>query len=127
MSSFRLAYARPYGKGAWGGVKLDGGLHMMPLPIDRMMQAARCALGGLTLAMLAPAALGLVTLVFGLGQALGPYLAGFIADTTASFSPAFLLSGATALLVGGGGSLALRRSRRSLHASPQRAANAGDR
>ncbi|MBJ7376660.1 MAG: hypothetical protein JHC60_07470 [Sphingobium sp.] len=31
---------------------------MKPLPIDRMMRAARCALGGLTLAMLAPAAVG---------------------------------------------------------------------
>lgn len=31
---------------------------MKPLPIDRMMRAARCALGGLMLAVLAPASLG---------------------------------------------------------------------
>jgi MFS family permease len=54
---------------------------------------------------LAPAALGLITLVFGLGQALGPWLAGAIADATHSFGPAFQLAGAVALLVGGGGSL----------------------
>jgi MFS family permease len=54
---------------------------------------------------LAPAALGLITLVFGLGQALGPWLAGAIADAAHSFGPAFQLAGAVALLVGGGGAL----------------------
>jgi MFS family permease len=67
------------------------------------LMAALC--GDLFGPRLAPAALGLVTLVFGLGQALGPYLAGAIADATHSFAPAFLLAGAAALLVGGGGSL----------------------
>jgi MFS family permease len=65
--------------------------------------------GDLFGARLAPAALGLVTLVFGLGQALGPYLAGVVADATTSFAPAFLLAGITALALGGGGSLTLRR------------------
>ena len=60
-------------------------------------------------ARLVPAALGLITLVFGLGQALGTYLAGVIADATGSFAPAFLIAGATALLLGGGGSITLRR------------------
>ena len=67
------------------------------------LMAALC--GDLFGARLAPAALGLITLVFGLGQALGPYLAGAIADATHSFAPAFLLAGAVALLLGGGGSL----------------------
>jgi MFS family permease len=71
------------------------------------LMAALC--GDLFGARLAPAALGLITLVFGLGQALGPYLAGAIADATRSFAPAFLLAGAAALAVGGGGSLTLRR------------------
>jgi len=53
--------------------------------------------------------LGLVTLVFGLGQALGPYLAGALADASHSFAPAFLLAGMTALVLGGGGTLTLRR------------------
>jgi MFS family permease len=60
-------------------------------------------------ARLAPAALGLITLVFGLGQALGTYLAGALADATGSFASAFLVAGAVALLLGGGGSLTLQR------------------
>ena len=58
---------------------------------------------------LAPAALGLMTIVFGVGQTLGPYLAGRIADATHSFSLAFVTAGAVALIVGGGGSLLLPR------------------
>jgi len=65
--------------------------------------------GDLFGARLAPAALGLITMVFGFGQALGPYLAGMIADGTRSFAPAFLLAGTTALALGGLGSLTLRR------------------
>ncbi len=47
---------------------------------------------------LAPAGLGLVTLIFGIGQALGPAIAGYLADLTASFSLAFLLAACGALL-----------------------------
>jgi MFS family permease len=60
---------------------------------------------------LAPAALGLMTIVFGTGQALGPYLAGIIADATQSFSPAFVIAGAVALIFGAGGSLLLRSAK----------------
>jgi MFS family permease len=69
------------------------------------LMAALC--GDLFGARLAPAALGLVTLIFGVGQALGPYLAGLIADATHSFAQAFLLAGAAALLLGLGGALTL--------------------
>ncbi len=62
-------------------------------------------------ARLAPAALGLMTIVFGIGQAIGPYLAGVIADATQSFSLAFMIAGAVALLLGAGGSLLLRTSK----------------
>lgn len=72
------------------------------------LMAALC--GDLFGARLAPAALGLITMVFGCGQALGPYLAGMIADATHSFAPAFLLAGGVALVVGAGGSLTLQRS-----------------
>jgi MFS family permease len=58
---------------------------------------------------LAPAALGLITIVFGLGQAMGPYLAGRIADATHSFSTAFLIAGVVSLLLGAGGSSLLPR------------------
>jgi sugar phosphate permease len=41
---------------------------------------------------MAPAALGFVTLLFGIGQALGPGIAGAMADRTGSFSSAFVLA-----------------------------------
>jgi len=47
---------------------------------------------------LAPAGLGLVTLIFGIGQALGPAIAGYLADLTTSFSLAFLIAAFGALL-----------------------------
>lgn len=58
---------------------------------------------------LAPAALGFITLFFGLGQALGPSVAGAIADTRGSFAPAFVLAAAVSLL-GAGGALMLQPS-----------------
>jgi hypothetical protein len=70
-----------------------------------MLLAARW--GDLFGARLAPAALGLIPLVFGLGQVLGTYLAGVLADIGGSFAPAFPLAGATALVLGGGGTLPL--------------------
>lgn len=62
-------------------------------------------------ARLAPAALGLVTVVFGLGQALGPTAAGAIADATRSFAPALVLAGGVALVLGAGGAWTLPRPR----------------
>jgi sugar phosphate permease len=41
---------------------------------------------------LAPAALGFVTLFFGIGQAAGPWIAGAIADASGSFKGAFVLA-----------------------------------
>lgn len=57
---------------------------------------------------LAPAALGLITVIFGIGQAFGPSLAGAIADSTGSFAPAFLVA-AVAEALGAGGALLLKR------------------
>jgi MFS family permease len=57
---------------------------------------------------LAPAGLGFVTLFFGIGQALGPGVGGYLADATQSFTASFLLASAVALL-GGGLSLGLRK------------------
>jgi len=42
---------------------------------------------------LAPAGLGFITLFFGIGQALGPILGGYLADTTNSFTVPFLVAG----------------------------------
>ncbi|MBN1402312.1 MAG: MFS transporter [Anaerolineae bacterium] len=47
---------------------------------------------------MAPAALGFITLFFGIGQALGPSVAGAMADVSGSFTPAFLLAAGVALL-----------------------------
>ena len=47
---------------------------------------------------LAPAALGFITLFFGIGQAAGPGVAGAIADAAGSFVPAFVLAGSIAFL-----------------------------
>lgn len=47
---------------------------------------------------LAPAALGLITLLFGIGQAIAPIIAGAMADASGSFFSAFLLAAGVALL-----------------------------
>jgi sugar phosphate permease len=47
---------------------------------------------------LAPAALGFVTLFFGIGQAIGPWAAGAIADASGSFRGSFLLAAAVGVL-----------------------------
>ncbi len=65
---------------------------------------------------MAPAALGFVTLFFGLGQAAGPSVGGAIADASGSFGPAFLLASGVAAL-GVIGSLLLRPSRTVAEAS----------
>ena len=56
---------------------------------------------------MAPAALGFITLFFGIGQAVGPSVAGAMADAVGSFSPAFLLAGGVAFM-GAVGSALLR-------------------
>jgi sugar phosphate permease len=57
---------------------------------------------------LAPAGLGFITLFFGIGQALGPALGGYLADQTSSFTLPFLVAGGISLL-GTGFSWKLRR------------------
>ncbi|RJX30114.1 MAG: MFS transporter [Desulfarculus sp.] len=54
---------------------------------------------------LAPAGLGFITLFFGIGQALGPWVGGLLADATRSFTVPFLLATAVSLL---GAALSLR-------------------
>ncbi len=58
---------------------------------------------------LAPAALGFITMFFGIGQAIGPSVAGAIADARGSFSLAFVLAAIVAL-VGAGAAALLRPS-----------------
>ena len=56
---------------------------------------------------MAPAALGFITLFFGVGQAIGPSVAGAMADASGTFVSAYLLAGFVALL-GAVGALSLR-------------------
>ena len=56
----------------------------------------------------APAALGFITLFFGTAQALAPPLAGWIKDTTGTFTYAFI-GAAIVSLIGGFGSLILKK------------------
>jgi sugar phosphate permease len=67
------------------------------------IMAAAC--GDVVGPRLASAALGFVTLFFGIGQAFGPIVAGSIADMTGSFRGAFLVAAAAAFLGGCGASL----------------------
>ncbi len=64
------------------------------------IMAAAC--GDILGPRLAPAALGFITLFFGIGQAIGPSVAGIIADSAGSFAPALLLASFVALLGGMG-------------------------
>jgi sugar phosphate permease len=47
---------------------------------------------------LAPAGLGFITLFFGIGQALGPALGGYLADVNGSFTIPFLVAGGISLI-----------------------------
>lgn len=59
---------------------------------------------------LAPAALGFVTLFFGIGQAVAPALTGYIGDITGSYTWAFVIAGLAAFM-GAVGALSLRPSK----------------
>lgn len=59
---------------------------------------------------LAPAGLGIITVFFGIGQALGPAVGGWIKDSTGTFTIAFLLS-VFVSLAGAFGSLMLKKPR----------------
>ncbi len=69
-----------------------------------MAAAAGDAVGG----RLAPAGLGFITLFFGIGQALGPAVAGWLKDTSGSFTSAFVLS-AIVSFFGAAGSLIMKK------------------
>jgi sugar phosphate permease len=69
-----------------------------------MAAASGDAVGG----RLAPAGLGFITLFFGIGQALGPAIGGYIKDVTGTFTNAFILSAAVSF-AGALGSLILKK------------------
>ena len=69
------------------------------------IMAAAC--GDVLEPRMASAALGFITLFFGIGQSLGPLLAGWMADYFLSYGPGFLAA-ATVSLAGAIGSLFLK-------------------
>lgn len=54
---------------------------------------------------MAPAALGFITLFFGIGQAAGPSVAGALADASGSLESSFMLAAGVAVLGGAGAAL----------------------
>ena len=71
---------------------------------------------------LAPAALGLITLLFGIGQAVAPSVAGAMADATGSFFSALLLAAGVALL-GAVGAFFLRSAPAALAGTGKQSSN----
>jgi MFS family permease len=59
---------------------------------------------------LAPAGLGFITLFFGVGQAIGPWVGGRLADMTGSFSLSFVLAVGVSV-IGAVGSITLKKPR----------------
>ncbi len=93
-------------------VKSPGGFYLSAIifgltawSIPTIMAAAA---GDYVGAKLAPAGLGFVTLFFGIGQALGPAVGGYLADITRSFVVPFLLATGVSL-AGGVSSLYLKQ------------------
>ena len=80
------------------------------------IMAATC--GDMLGPRLAPAGLGFITLFFGIGQAVGPTVAGAMADAADSLSPPLLLAGGVALLGALGASLLRQPSLRSQSVPP---------
>jgi len=71
------------------------------------IMAAAC--GDMLGRSLAPAALGFITLFFGIGQAAAPAVAGNMADLAGSFRPAFILASLVALFGAFASSVLIKR------------------
>jgi MFS family permease len=79
------------------------GIIMSSIPAI-MAAAVGDSMGG----KLAPAGLGFITVIFGIGQSLGPAIAGWMKDATGTFTWGFILSAAVSL-IGAGGSMMVRK------------------
>lgn len=86
-----LLFALPSGTAGHIGSALLFGITAWSVPA---IMAAAC--GDMLGPRLAPAALGFITLFFGIGQAVGPWAAGGLADLTGSFRAAFGTAAAVA-------------------------------
>ncbi|MBN2451163.1 MAG: MFS transporter [Lentisphaeria bacterium] len=103
------------GLGQGGGAAfLSGALFALTAWSIPAVVSALC--GDVFGARLTPAALGLVTVVFGIGQVLGPAVGGALGDATGSLRTAFATAGIVAIALGAGACLFLPR-----HPRPARA------
>jgi hypothetical protein len=73
-----------------------------------MTAAVGASIGG----KIAPAGLGFITLIFGIGQSFGPAIAGWLKDMTGTFAWAFILSAAVSLLGAADSMLFRKRAQR---------------
>jgi MFS family permease len=89
------------------GFYLSAGLFGFTLACGPSIMTA--TIGDLMEERLVPAALGVIAIVFGIGQALGPFVGGWMKDSTGTFAGVFMFS-AVALLIGAGGALMLMKS-----------------
>jgi len=105
-----LIHAAAYGLFAWGNRPFHFTISALLFGVSAWsipaIMAAAC--GDVLGARLAPAALGFITLFMGIGQVVGPFAGGMIADAAGSFSPAFLLAAVVALFGATGSGLLLR-------------------
>jgi predicted MFS family arabinose efflux permease len=82
-------------KGAPGALVSAAFFALTAWSIPAIMAAAS---GDMVGSRLAPSALGFITVFFGVGQALGPLVAGRMAGAFGSFAPSFVVAGGAALL-----------------------------
>jgi sugar phosphate permease len=104
-----LLFAWAPGKGALG---VSAALLGSTGPIIPGLVGAAC--GDRFGAMLASASLGFVTMLCGVGMAIGPYVGGLLEDVLGSLGPAYLMS-AAAFVVGGVGATVLWGPSRVTH------------
>jgi sugar phosphate permease len=105
--SFLLFAFPSFGDLSWYLSTILFGLSVFSVPII-MAAAAGDILGP----RLAPACLGSITVVFGIGQALGPAIGGRMADLSGTFKGAFLLATSIAIMGLGGSLLLVKLSNR---------------
>jgi len=91
LANLLLLYWRS-ATGVYASVFLFG---MTAFAIPAIMAAAAGDVAG---PRLAPAALGFITIFFGIGQALGPAIAGWLRDSTGTFGNAFVLAACVSVL-----------------------------
>jgi sugar phosphate permease len=79
-------------------IKVKFGFYLSGLTAWSIPTIMAAAAGDFVGPRLAPAGLGFITLFFGIGQALGPVLGGYLADVSQSFTIPFLVAGGISLL-----------------------------